>query len=285
MITPGPDWQPLLDRLEGAVVMVIGCVGAGKSTLARWLATTLAARGPTALLDTDMGQAAIAPPTCLGLALTPPWTTPAAAWFIGDTSPTGNLLPAVVGAAKLAAHARCLGARTVILDTTGLVEGPVARLLKLHKALATGVTHVVAVQREGELEPMLALLEGPAGQLHRVAAAPEARDRTPAERRHYREARLRAHLDRARLVQLDAAPLVRPDWTLSAPGAATNLAPIPPGTLVGLLDRAGFCLALGVIVQHDDHHLDVYTPVADPSSIARIQPGRFRLGAGCEELR
>ena len=112
-----PDWERLLDPLAERTVMVVGRVGSGKSTLARWLAAALAARhgGAVALLDSDMGQASIGVPTCLGLALGPRWSEPAAMWFIGDTSPVGNLIPAVVGAAKLAAHARHLGARTLVV--------------------------------------------------------------------------------------------------------------------------------------------------------------------------
>ena len=159
-------------------------------------------------------------------------------------------------------------------------------MLKYHKALAIGADHVIAVQQSGELEPLLALLEGPCGAVQRVAAASEARDRTPSERKQYREARLRAHLEGGHLLALGVD---RPADARLDPRRAHRRRRPPPtittGTLVGLLDRAGFCLALGVMVSAHHDRVEIYTALRDPSTVARIQLGRLRLGAGCEELR
>src|SRR5205814_111877 len=132
-------------------------------------------------------QSSVGVPTCLGLALTPPWTAASALWFVGDVTPIANLLPTVTGTARLASLARSRGADVVLVDTTGLVDGPIGRVLKYHKALACGADQVIALQRDTELEPLLSLLEGPCRELHRLTSPPEARDRTFTERRLYRE--------------------------------------------------------------------------------------------------
>jgi polynucleotide 5'-hydroxyl-kinase GRC3/NOL9 len=227
-----------------------------------------------------MGQASVGVPCCLGLSLGPAWDEPAALWFIGATSPVGHLLPAVAGTARLARRARAEGVRTLLVDTTGLVAGPVGRVLKYHKAVAVGADRVIALQRAAELEPLLALLEGPCPVVHRLAPAPEAHDRSPAERKSYREARFRAHLHGGSLLPFDPGQLLGPDWTLGwGPAAAAAL----PDTVVGLLDAEGFCLALGVLEEGGPDRIGVHTAWRRPGAVARIQLGRLRLTRQGEE--
>jgi polynucleotide 5'-kinase involved in rRNA processing len=223
-------------------------------------------------------------PTCLGLALTEPRNRPAALWFIGDTSPRGNLLPTVVGTARLVQRAQAEGVQTVLIDTTGLVDGALGRVLKYHKALAAGVDQVVAIQRVSELEAILTLLDGVGPTIHRVGPSPRARDRGPDERKAYREARYQEHLHDGRVLRLDPRCLVAPDWK---PGPCPGRQQPAIGTLVGLLDREGFCLGLGTIEQIQSDRLLVYTTWKDPETVALIQVGTVRLNRreGWSEIR
>jgi polynucleotide 5'-hydroxyl-kinase GRC3/NOL9 len=279
-VVPAAGWTELTERLRGGgTILVLGEPGAGKSTLARWLVRELdVPAGTAALLSADMGQASVGPPACLGLALAKPWQGAAALWFVGDVTPVANLLPAVVGAAQLTQHARKAGARAVIVDSCGLVAGGLGRVLQYHTALACGVDEVVGLQRAGELESLLRLLEGPSRAVHRLAAAPEARDRTAAERREYREGRFEEHFRNAKLRSFDPGLLLGPDWT---PGALLQR---PAGTLVGLQDRRGRCLALGLLKELRPERLAVVTAHADPQAVATVHLGKLRLNAYGQEL-
>jgi polynucleotide 5'-hydroxyl-kinase GRC3/NOL9 len=275
LIRPAPGWDELAAGLADGTVLAVGSPGLGKSRLLRYLSERLAAAGRrVGLLSADMGQASVGVPCCLGLSLGPAWDDPTALWFIGDTSPVGHLLPAVVGTARLARRARALGVQTLLVDPTGLVAGPVGRVLKYHKALAVGADRVIALQRAAELEPLLALLEGPCPVSHRLSPVPEAHDRSPAERKSYREARFRAHLHAGCLLPFDPGRLLGPDW---APGWGPVAATALPDTVVGLLDAEGFCLALGVLEEAGPDRLGVYTAWRRPDAVARVQIGRLRL--------
>jgi polynucleotide 5'-hydroxyl-kinase GRC3/NOL9 len=281
-LTIGPGWEALRDRLDRGTALVIGSPGLGKSHLVRFLAAEWAARGRrVGLLSADMGQAMVGPPACQGLALAPPWQEAAALWFVGDTTPTGNLLPAVVGAARLAERARREGAEVVLIDTTGLAVGPLARVLKYHKALAVGADHVVAVQRDVELEPLLAMLEGPCPAIHRLAPVAPAFNRDPLERKASREARFLVHLQGGAVVDFPPARLIGLDW---APDPLSRGQFPTPGTVVGLLDHQGFCLALGVIEEARPSRLAVYTAWRNAQAVNRVQLGRLRLSRQGEEL-
>src|SRR5581483_6621582 len=129
--------------------------------------------------------------------------------------------------------ARRAGAEWVFIDTSGLVDGPVGRVLKYHKALATGATQVAALQAAGELEPLLDMLHGVVPAIHRIAPVPEARDRTPTERRHFRDARFQAALRGGRSIPFPESHFVGTEWTVGLLAGGDRAA--LPGTLLGLL--------------------------------------------------
>ena len=118
--------------------------------------------GPVAVVDADTGQSDIGPPACVsvGLAAQPPERLSdvpvAASYFVGATSPVGHLLQSVTGARRMADRARELGARTILVDTTGMVGGSAARALKAAKVDLLDPEWVIALQREDEAEHLLA---------------------------------------------------------------------------------------------------------------------------------
>src|SRR5579862_1153996 len=139
-IAPGPGWDAVRERLAGDTVMVIGAADRGKSHFARWLVA--GSPQPAALLSADVGQPSLGPPACLAVAPRRPWRAPDRLWFVGDVTPVRHLLAIVTGAARLAARARSVGAARIVIDSSGLVDGPLGRVLKYHKAIAAGVTDV-----------------------------------------------------------------------------------------------------------------------------------------------
>jgi len=264
----------LVDQVRGRTVMVVGGSDTGKTRLSQYLVGRLAvAAGPVGLVSADMGQPSVGVPTCLGLALGPPWDRPAALWFVGDLSPRGNLLPAVVGTARLVQRARAEGAQSVVIDTTGLVGGAQGRILKYHKALLAGVDRTVAIQQGRELEEMLGLL-GICPAIHRFRPAAQARDRSPLERKAYRQARYQVHFQGGEVFEFDPCRLVGADWTA---GPSCGPAQPAPGTVVGLLDRGGFCFGLGMIEEPRPDRLLVYSAWKDRAAVTRLHVGKVRL--------
>ena len=281
-LLPTPASGAAARALDEGTVLVIGKPGLGKTALVRYLAEQLAGQGRTVgLLSTDMGQASVGVPTCLGLSLAPPWQTPAASWFVGDTTPVGNLLPTVVGTARLVNYARQQQIQILLIDTTGLVDGPLGHVLKYHKAVAIRADHVVAIQHNSELEPLLALLQGVCRTIHRLAPAAEACDRSLSERKRYRQTRFQAHFREGGILEFKPSQLLGLDWM---PGPASENSRPLPGTVVGLLDRQGFCLGLGLLDEMWPERLPVFTSWRDPEAVRWVQIGKVRLTPWGEEL-
>ena len=73
------------------------------------------------------------------------------------------------------------------------------------------------LERGDELAALRGVLGGGSRRLLRFGASPLARDRSPEERRRYREARFEAHLAHAGTRELPRSLLIVTTWS---PGAA-----------------------------------------------------------------
>ncbi len=189
-----PEWERAAQAIaaEPGVGVLLGASDTGKTTLVRHLAADCTRRGfSVGLVDADIGQSWLGPPTTVGLGF--PFATrlvPADLRFVGATSPSGSFLPLVRGTQALARRAVAQGAAIVLVDTTGMVAGPIGVALKSRKLQALEPRHVLALQRTDELEPILHRLEGSgSARVHRLPVSSRVEKRSAAARRAYREAR------------------------------------------------------------------------------------------------
>jgi len=198
-----PEWERAAEAVlaRPGIVVLLGASDSGKTTLGRLLAERWRVAGKTVgLVDGDIGQSSIGPPTTVALAivspsdLLPPSPFPLTMQFVGATSPPGHFLPHILGTQDLVRKAIAHGAEIVLVDTTGLILGSVAVSLKWHKLKALQSRHVLALQREEELEPILHLVESQRSlEVHRLPVSPRVVRRSHAVRRAFREERFRQY--------------------------------------------------------------------------------------------
>ncbi len=276
-------WQRVeWERLEG-VIMVVGAVDTGKSTLVRYLWSRLATRGPLAVVDADIGQAVLGPPTTQTLRMATPDRPDefpprgrGARWFVGAISPRGHMLPTVTGVFRLVTRARRWGARAVLVDTTGMVHPQVGGVaLKWAKFDLVQPDVVIALQRDRELEPLI----GPWRQSQRfrlieLPVSPGVRVRSREERIAWRQYRFRLYFSRAEEVMV---PLERV--------AVLGSQELVPGRLVGFLDRGGFLLALGIVRGREGNALRVLTPLRDVAKADAMRVGSLVLDGQMRDRR
>jgi polynucleotide 5'-hydroxyl-kinase GRC3/NOL9 len=180
-----PSWDTAIEAIleDPGVTVVIGDVDSGKTTFTLQLANAALAAGvPTAVVDGDTGQAEIGPPAAISMAtLDSPVQSlrelkPRRMYFVGSTTPVGNLLPTVVGARRMTDESLARGATLVVVDTSGLVKGLVGRRLKLHKVELLAPRHVVCIRKEREVDHIIAgLAKMERLRLHVLQASSEAR--------------------------------------------------------------------------------------------------------------
>lgn len=280
---------------------MLGPVDVGKTTVATAIANAaLRAGRRTAVVDADTGQSDIGPPTTVAMALPRrpargmrSWK-PAAAFFVGDISPQGVYRYLVEGTARSIELARARQAEVIVVDTTGWVEGEAAVEAKVHKLRRVAPRHVVALQRHGEVEPILGRLPEQT-ILHRLRPSARVRPRSLQVRRATRAARFREYFADARLhtVTLET---VRPDRLPVFRGREVSqdraLRDIPAAELrhllVGLAKDDGWLRAVGSIVaaMPADQAVTVLAPARAMAGVSALQWGILRVApSGAEEGR
>jgi polynucleotide 5'-hydroxyl-kinase GRC3/NOL9 len=152
----------------GRVVVLLGGLDSGKSTLGRAIAAAGVEAGRrVAYLDADLGQKSVGPPTAVTLRMIKDasdlepeaMARPDGLYFVGATSPQGQLLPLVVGTASMMRRARDGDAELVVVDTSGLVSGVYGQMLKYHKIELLRPDVVIGLQRGEELAPLLGIVQ------------------------------------------------------------------------------------------------------------------------------
>lgn len=261
-----------------STVMLIGGMDTGKTTLSRRIARQATARGlVVGLVDSDVDNSTIGPPTCVGLRFI---RDPAQLdeefvadhlHFVGTTSPSRLVLQQVIASASMVDRAREGGADVVVIDTTAAVSGVAGETLKYHKMELCRPDRVVALQRGGEMEPVVGMLKRFfSADIDLVPAEPDISARSPDERAAQRSTLLRRAFQ---------GPLetwrVRP--TVFAPTLPTGLdLDRLDKMLVGVQDGAGNCLGLGRL-EHDDGAVRVLTNVGEGMKGLRLGSVRLDL--------
>ena len=185
----------LTNRKRPFVVMFIGDVDKGKTTLITFIANTLVGRGKhVAIIDADIGQSDIGPPTTIGLGILEKGEKILylsqlkcqKAFFVGATSPMGVLGRSITGVKLLTDYARTLSVDVVLIDTTGWVTDKNARELKITKVFAVCPDLIVLLQRHNELTHIARAISSMV-KVKTVMPSPVIRKRSRQKRKRIRE--------------------------------------------------------------------------------------------------
>ncbi|MGH8945233.1 MAG: Clp1/GlmU family protein [Acidimicrobiia bacterium] len=257
------------------VYMLIGGLDTGKTTLAMQAIRNAVQAGLTAVLvDADVGRTTVGPPACVGMKVfrdrgdLDEIDRPDALHFVGTTTPARLVLQQVVATAVMTEHARRAG-EVVIIDTTAVVTGVSGETLKYHKSELCRPDGIVALQRGEEMEPLVGMLRRFLDVEVTTAPTDPAVEPMPPDERARRRADAFRRALRAPLVTWKVRP------TVFAPTLPVGLNPGRlDGVLVGVQDKSGGCLGLGVL-SHDEETLKVQTNVGEGMSGLRL--GSIRL--------
>lgn len=275
MVIPDPSWNELLDRLRAlkGAALFLGRSDSGKSTLVRYLTRGLAAeRRTVALVDADVGQAFLGLPGCVSrstfAAPVPeevrlPWQHLS---FLGSVSPAPVLMLLAGETGKMVLASR-QEAPVTLIDTTGLVCGPLGVALKLAKIRACRPELVVAISAGSELDPIITAM--PETELLRLSPSPNVWRRATTVRTRHRYNKLEAYLRGARETLLATRRLV----FLHRGAPVHPLFDMPEaGTVVGL-NHQGETRGLGVVTEAHADALTVSTPLRSLRGIDRVIVG------------
>lgn len=206
------DWVNAVNEIlkqSNPIVMIIGAVDTGKSGFTLFLTNKLIANGMrVAIVDTDVGQSDIGPPGTISMTILikqiPSFLDAKLvdAYFIGDKTPIGHLLPIVVGAQKMVRKAQDLGANAIIINTSGLTKGGVAMALRYHMIEAINPNILIALQQNNESEHLLRP-HSDIIKIIRLKTPKHILKRSKEERGDFRSFKLTKYLLNSRIITLD----------------------------------------------------------------------------------
>lgn len=204
------EWDLLLEEIKEKrlrSVLITGTVDVGKTFLTTYLGNRLLQEGVrAAVIDSDVGQADIGPPTVMGLGV---FEKPVAllyevplkgAYFVGSMSPSGHLLEFVTGMKWLVERGAKL-ADVVLVNTPGWVTGGPGRSMQFYTRELINPELIVALERGKELEHILATASP--SKIRRLPVSAKVRPRNPNERAELRGLLLRRYFENAGKLVLD----------------------------------------------------------------------------------
>lgn len=216
-MAPDPSWEQAVHRASLVrVVLIIGETDTGKTSFTNFLANSLIERKKSVgVVDADLGQSDIGPPTTVGLGLLAQpvenlgEAEVAGLYFVGATSPQGHLLQTVIGTKRMVEKALALGLDSVLVDTSGLIQGELGRTLKQHKIDLVDPDLLLCLQRDVECEHILRPYSvGLRPEILRLTPGPAGKKRSQEERRQHRERTLQAYFHGARPLHLDLSRVI-----------------------------------------------------------------------------
>ena len=247
------DVEKVYGRLleSPGVVFLLGALDTGKTAFGIELARRAREAGlAAAIVDADIEQSTIGPPTTVGLKLvagmeelTRETLRPAdALGFVGSLNPREHLLPLVMSTKKLVDKAREAGCELVIVDTTGFVAGIYGQTLKFFKMDAVRPDYVVGFERGGELEALVGMAQRfTSAEIIEMQATDQFASRSAEERVTFREQQFAAYFatgsSRWRVKPTVFMPTLPPEFDLGR----------LDGLVVGMEDGKGSCPGIGVL--------------------------------------
>jgi polynucleotide 5'-hydroxyl-kinase GRC3/NOL9 len=246
------DWadnitQKLLSKsiIQKGICLFLGASDTGKTTLAAALAKRLASKQPVGIVDADIGQSHIGPPTTVGWAVADNRRSDfsqllaAGISFVGDVTPVGHLLQLTAAIIQCVEQASKV-AELIILDTPGFIRGPAAIALWWTVQRVLNPKLIIAVQRESELSDILIGLQCFDSQIELVKCPSQIRTKSPEDRRTYRQDQFDKYFRDSLLYNINLSDVaVQTTQNLSRNS--------PVSCLVGLRNRQGTDAAIGII--------------------------------------
>ncbi len=202
-----PEWQEAVEELvrSDGVILALGATDTGKSTFCALLLRLKHQAGQNAgFVDLDVGQTTVGPPTTFSsVLLNKPYEllselTPHSLAFLGDVSPVRHVSLALTGARRVLDDLMPLQPQSVVIDTDGYIGGWHGRAYKLMLIDLLRPQAIVALQRAGELEPILSALRLRANwKLYELPVPKTILRKSPPQRAQHRRAAFARYFEKA----------------------------------------------------------------------------------------
>ena len=186
-------------------------------------------------------------------------------FFVGTTNPAKKISLMVNGSKRMVDTCR-EKSDIIFIDTTGLITGEIGRALKIGKIRTIKPEHIIALQRNDELEHILMLVENRV--IHRISVSMMAKCRDRENRIRYRKKKF---LDYFGEKWNSEILLHQHDAMFFLNGKSFNLkgSDFKAGTIIGL-NHNDDTMALGMITEMTEDSIIFKSPLRSLRGINRV---------------
>lgn len=203
-IIPEVKWKNLIEDLNNirGASMIIGATDSGKSSLLKYLLKELLRKNlVTSVIDSDVGQSSLGLPgtVCMRVFYNEhdfDKFTFEKMSFVGTINPAMNMSTIISITSEMTKICR-ENSDFMLIDTSGLISGEIGKNLKILKIKSIQPEHIIALQRENELENILNFVEN--SYVHRIPVSRMVQIRTREERILYRKLKFKDYFSNCKL--------------------------------------------------------------------------------------
>jgi polynucleotide 5'-hydroxyl-kinase GRC3/NOL9 len=279
-IVPESEWEGLFEEIvkHKGTAIIIGATDSGKSTLARYLIRKLISeKFKVSLVDSDVGQSSIGLPGTISMKV---FCNKKELedfrfermFFVGTINPAKKI-PLIIDSTKRMSDFCKEKSDITLIDTSGLISGEVGKALKIKKIRTIKPEHIIALQREEELEHILNLIENL--NIHRIRTSTEAKIRSIAARISYRKKKLEDYFNEAEIAEF-LLHLNEARFFHNGKPIGLKDREFTEGTIIGL-NHDGDTLALGVVIEVTDNSLTFRSPIKSLKKINEVTFGNMTI--------
>jgi len=243
-------------------ILLIGNVDTGKTTLLKEIARKFIFYSiPVTIIDCDIGQSFIGPPTTISLIKLKKnvynfFPFPDRFYFTGAISPSSNIIGFLTGIEKIEEVCKKEKNEKILIDTTGYIKDKIAREIKIHKIEVFSPDLVLLLEKKDELFFVRNFLRYSKIKFLTIKIPENFPVKTITEREENRSEKFRRYFRITDKIKININNISIKKINLHEEISLNN----PDGLLISLRDRNLNDRVLGVISKKERDFLEVFYP-------------------------
>ncbi len=243
-------------------IIFIGDIDTGKTTLLREIARKfiLYSSIPVSLIDCDVGQSFIGPPTTISFIRVKNYVYqffpfPERFYFTGIISPTSNIISFLTGIEKISYFCNRENFGKILIDTTGYIKDKIAKEIKIAKIEIFSPDLVLLLEKNNELSFMRDFLKYSNIRFLTIKIPEKFPFKTLTERSENREKRFKKYFLNTEKIKININNISIKNINFDEE-ILTNM----QGLLLSLRDKNLNDRVLGIISKREGDFLEIICP-------------------------
>ena len=238
-----------ISKKEIKKILFIGDTDTGKTTLLKETAKTLISQKiPVSIVDCDIGQSFIGPPTTISFIKLKKkvynfFPFPERFYFTGVISPADNIVSFLGGIEKMSKICGERNSGKILIDTTGYIKDKFATEVKIHKIEIFSPDLIILLEKKDELLPIKRFLKSSRIKFFVIKVQENFPKKTMEMRRKNREEKFKRYFKKTEKLELNISGISIKKVSLNGQFPATDF----NGLIVSLRDKNFEDRVIGIV--------------------------------------